>query len=101
MAMPVNTTYAGDYAKPSLSVVKQTAFTSARDTFNDVHRLENRIETIVNSLVGYPTQGHATGESPAEPEACGVFHGLSQQANSAANAISRANEALDRLEREF
>lgn len=86
---------------PSLSVVKQTAFTSARDAFNDVLRLENRIDTIVNSLVGYPMQATGSGENPAEPDSRGIFDSLSKQAGHATESISRAHAALDRLEREF
>lgn len=84
---------------PQLSVVKQTAFSAARDTFNEVHRLEARIDSIVNSLVG------AVSEETCENKPCapsnGILEDLSDRARSAASAISRIDATLSRLEREL
>lgn len=83
-----------------LSVVKQTAFSSARDVFNEVARLEARIESIVNACVGHPTEACAEAAMP-RPEPRGVFDDLGMRASDAASAISRIDSTLSRLEREF
>lgn len=84
----------------NLSVVKNTSFSSAREVFNDVARLESRIDSIVNALAGVSCVACDESEAP-RPQPNGAFDDLSVRANDAARAIARIDAALSRLEREF
>lgn len=102
MAMPVSTTYDRDAnAKPQLSIAKQTAFVSARDTFQTARAVADRLENLVNKLAGHePPSTSGMNEAPRnDPD--GVFDELREGARDAARALARADACLDRLEREF
>lgn len=86
---------------PSLSVVKQTAFSSARETFDQVDKLTSRIESIVNHLAGVP-MSETCGQAKLDPPpARGLFDEMNRGAIEAQDAVQRAHSALDRLTREY
>jgi hypothetical protein len=87
--------------KPQLSIAKQTAFASARDTFHTARAVADRLENLVNRLAGHePPPTSAMNEAPRnDPD--GVLDELREGARDAARALSRAEACLDRLEREL
>lgn len=85
---------------PPLALAKQTAFGTARETFEQAEALAARVENMVVRLIGHANQ--ATGSAnPARPDPTGIFDDLREGAHAAAGALSRANDALDRLDREY
>lgn len=79
---------------------KMTAMEAAQETFGAAHRLSDRVMALVNRIAGHVPQDPGK-EGIASAVANGVLDEIRDGARSAHNAMLRANEALDRLEREL
>lgn len=93
----------GFHPEPADVAEKVTPFSTAQNVFRDTSALSDRINAMVNRLVGETNEVKAEKNnlSPQLSRNSGILNDLDDGAHGALRAIERAHVALDRLDREI
>ncbi|WP_322884227.1 hypothetical protein U8C35_07675 [Sinorhizobium medicae] len=91
---PTEDAYMGEkQARPHFNAIERTA-----NVLESSRALADRVQSVVGRFIGTVPVA-AEGEGPNGGP--GIFHQLNRVSDETASALRRANEALDRLEKEL